>query len=278
MDAHHPQPNTIEAATHLAQSFEIPILLYSVQYTPVPIYPEAGVGMGTAPAIRTSYRLEEQGKEALDELCQKIRLRWKKTECEYETGFMAESIVDKSRWLLEKARDIDPMLLILGKEHDYLWWNRIMPTTETKVAEDAPCPVIVMPPEVKFRRFEQITYLLDREELEDDQLPNVRWLTLFGSKFNSTVSFLYLPEKEKMPAGELDQAMARIQALAPYQPQFFKQMDPDAGAEELMEFAAGSPADLVAFPYRERSFFQRLFGNNESRQLILKASVPVMVF
>ena len=72
--------------------------------------------------------------------------------------------------------------------------------------------------------------------------------------------------------------MTRIQSLTGYQRQLYKQMPLDTSAEDILKFVLDTLADLVASLYWARSFFQQPFGHYDSRQLILKMRVPVLVF
>ena len=72
VNALQPQLNTIYYGVYLAKSFELPLLLYSVQYTPTPIYAEPGIGTTLARTLARTLAnpvlLEEKGRKALADL------------------------------------------------------------------------------------------------------------------------------------------------------------------------------------------------------------------
>jgi hypothetical protein len=277
-DALNPQQNCIDYAVAIARKFNSQLLLYSVQYTPVPWYPEATLMAASGSVMPPEAQIVATGRNALESLCDLVKKQWGNTVCEFETGFMAESIVEKTRWLSKKASELEPMMLIMGKEHDYYWWNRMMGTSETHVAEEAACPVLLIPPETQYSDINQVTYLLDDDELADGQMADLQWLISFCEVMKAALSIYYLPEKVNISEDEMDLAMSSIQELAPYQNQSYKQFPVGSTVEDIMQFALASPTGMLAFPFRKKPFFQHLFGEEDARELILKATLPVLVF
>lgn len=278
IDALDPQQNCIDYGVAIAKKFNSQLLLYSVQYTPMPWYPEATLMAATGSVMPPEAQIVDTGRQALERICALVKKRWENTVCEFEAGFLAESIVEKTRWLSKKAYEQNPMMLIMGKEHDFYWWNRMVGTSETHVAEDAECPVLLVPPETQYRNIDQVTYLLDDYELADGQMADLQWLISFCEVYKASMSIYYLPEKVNISEDEMDLAMGSIKELAPYQNQYYQQFPVGTTAEEIMQFALASPTGLLAFPFRKKPFFQHLFGQEDSREMILKATLPVLVF
>lgn len=52
----------------------------------------------------------------------------------------------------------------------------------------------------------------------------------------------------------------------------------DYTAEQILQLAKLTQMDIVAFPFREVSLFDRFFDNEVTRTLVLKSEVPVLVF
>jgi hypothetical protein len=154
----------------------------------------------------------------------------------------------------------------------------MMGTSETHVAEEAACPVLLIPPETQYSDINQVTYLLDDDELADGQMADLQWLISFCEVMKAALSIYYLPEKVNISEDEMDLAMSSIQELAPYQNQSYKQFPVGSTVEDIMQFALASPTGMLAFPFRKKPFFQHLFGEEDARELILKATLPVLVF
>lgn len=281
IDAFDINYTSINYALGIAEQFDLPILLYSVQYSPSPLT-MMNVGGYTHPYYGLAEIPEEIGEHAeenMQTLCRRVQRYWPKTEYECEIGFMASTIVEKARWLLQKADEHNPYLLIVTNENEYNWWNEVMGTAETSVAKRSPCPTLILPKDTDYQGFNQIMYLLDKENLEATEVPNVKWLARFSRKFDAALAMAYLPkEGEELLKDELDLKMARIREQAAYQKFFHYQFLTQNTAEEITKIAEISHTDILALPYRSQPLFERIFDQDNTRALILKASTPVLVF
>jgi nucleotide-binding universal stress UspA family protein len=271
----------IEYSCRIADKYGLGLLLYNVQYTPSPMLTTAGSysGMGNYYPFRLQEELMSKAEEKMAEITKKVRKRWPSVEYRYEVGFMADSIVDKSRWVLKQVYDTDTFLVVVEKEHEYNWWNELLGTSATRIAEKSPCPVLIIPPEAQYQDIERIMYLVDAPDLQKDQLPNIQWLNNFSQRFDAALALAYLPDEGKeLTETELELKMNELRDRMPLRKFFYYQFTPENTSGEMIEIAKISFTDILAFSYQSKSFFHRLFDNDDTRALILKATLPVLVF
>lgn len=270
----------IDYASSIARKFKLPLLLYNVQYTPSPIAATTGVyGASGYHAYEMEEEIKTEARKKMREIADELRLRQPDVEFAYELGFMADTIVDKSRWVLKKATEESAFLVVMQKEHEYNWWNYMLGTSETNIAENASCPVLIVPAEAKYRGISRVMHLIDAETLKSVALPNVEWLSNFSKRFNATLALAYLPnEGQELTQTELELRMNRIRDKMPFRKFFYYQFTTENTVEEMSEIAEISSTEVLAFSYESQSFFHRLFDNDDSRALILKTSLPVLVF
>lgn len=267
--------NVVNYGLGIAKKLNLPLHLYAVQYTPLPIAPEAGA-YGHYPSEEMPVNVRQKMEKKLKLLYEEIKKIWPQTSYEFEMGFMADTIVDKSRWLMKQAGERNPYLILMEKSHEYNWWNEVFGTTETAVASNAPCPVLILPSDIAFNGINRLMYLVDDNSFGAN---NVEALVGFAKAFDATIAAMYLAEfGKKLSAEDLDEKMQPIKKKAEEVPLFYYQFQPEDTAEEIMRIATWSNTDIVAFPFRETSFIKRIFNNENTQSLILKASVPVLVF
>jgi len=281
IDAFDINYTSINYALGIAEQFDLSILLYSVQYTPSPLH-MANVDGYMHPYYGVANLPEEIGEQAeknMQTLCRRVQRYWPDTDYECDRGFMASTIVEKARWLLQKADERNPFLLIVNNENEYNWWNEVLGTAETSIAKQSPCPTLILPKDTDYRGFRQIMYLLDEQSLEAEKVPNIKWLSRFGKPFDASLAVAYLPETgEELSEKELDLKMAGIREQAGLQKFFYYQFPSENTAEDITKIAEISHTDILALPYRSTPLFERIFDNDNTRTLILKASTPVLVF
>lgn len=272
----NPEQEVIDYGIAVAKKLNLPIHIYSVHYSAVPVMPEAGVYPPRQIPDQIPENVREEAEGRLNELCKEVRKTWPQTTYEFELGYMAETIVDKSRWLMKEANKRNPYLIILQKNHEYNWWNEVFGTSETSIAAKASCPVLILPTDIHYHGIQRLMYLMDENTVNAEHITR---LSRFANAFNATIAAVYLAEEgKKLPAEELDRKMDSVRKLIPSTPFFHYQFEPKNTAEEIMQIAEWSKTDVVAFPFQESNFLNRLFDNENTERLILKASVPVIVF
>lgn len=281
IDTNHVNHSIIEYSSRIAEKYGLSLLLYSVQYTPSPMLVTAGdySGMGSYHPVQLQQEIKVEAEKKLAKITADARKQWPSVDYNFEVGFMADSIIDKSRWILKQVYESDTFLVVVEKEHEYNWWNELLGTSATRIAEKSPCPVLIIPPEAQYQDIERIMYLIDSPDLQKEQMPNVQWLSNFSQRFDAALALAYVPEKgQELSKTKLELKMNRLRDRMPFHKFFYYQFSPENTSEEMVKIAKVSFTDILAFSYERESFFHRLFDNDDTRALILKATLPVLVF
>jgi nucleotide-binding universal stress UspA family protein len=222
--------------------------------------------------------------EAADALAKEffetVRIRYPNTKLENGVGFTATSLVNKVQEMANSQTGRAHTLLVLPKSHEYSWWNEVVGTVETAVAAEAPCPVLIVPEDIDYQGISRIMYLADMVAVANFDYPGFRFLEAFANNFTADLVIGFMGQPVKIDGKEvsLGEAMERFKTGLPFQVTQEYRFFPEYSPEEILQTAEITKTDIIAFPYRDSSLFERFFQDEITRALILKANTPVLVF
>lgn len=173
------------------------------------------------------------------------------------------------------AKDEKVDLIVMGNKGKTGLERVIMGSTSIGVAQQAPCPVMIVPKNASFNEPERILFATDFNNLEDlNILTALRDLVqVYDPQF-----FLLHVYSEKETSGKEKERMSQILnayfGTLSYQYYFLEHNNTVEGIEE---FLSGYRADMLALVGQERGFFEQLFHKSVTKQMILHAEVPIFV-
>lgn len=278
IDPFNIQQEVIEYAIRIARRSDLPLLLYSVQrHTVMPVMADTG---GQAISVQEfppdwSKTVEEKAKDYWEE----VKRIYPNTRFEHDLGLLADSVTSKLHELYESATKRSPYMLVMSKSEDYNWWNDVIGTAETAIAAESPCPVLMVPENKEMPDVKRILYLADQESLEKHEYLGFKRLGAFAVNMGAKITVgLIGGEFSTQPQYNAAAAMEMLRLSLPQQEDHEFRFLENIDADELLELAKLTHVDLVAFPFRERSLFERFFDHEVTRELVLKADVPTLVF
>ncbi|MBC8770584.1 universal stress protein [Arenibacter sp. BSSL-BM3] len=147
-------------------------------------------------------------------------------------------------------------------------------TNSEKVSRKAPCPVLVLPENLKSYEIETVCLALDTTEVEN----NVNWdlLVQLLKGFEAKLGIIHISENG-------DAAFKEREILAHYRNMLngikhsihvFYDENPDQGISEFME---KNPIDLLVLLYREHGFFERLLHQGTRQNILYKTDIPLLI-
>lgn len=277
IDPFHIRRNMVDFATGIAQKFNLPLVLYAVQHSPVmSVQAETG-GQALAPGSLSPKNWIKDLKAKGNAYCREIKRKYPDTRFEYDLGFLADRLIGKST---NTPADVpEPALIVMTKAHDYSFWNDLTGTSETKIAEGAPCPVLFVPEEATFEGISRVLYLADDKCLKELTYPGYNFLASLAEKFEASIAVALLGNNLELDEDERPEVvMKKLRPNLPFQADQELRFFPDYSAEDILKTAALTHTDIIAFPFRESNLFQRFFENDITRVLLLKTHTPVLVF
>ncbi len=270
------QYEVVTYAEELARAAGLELLIYSVQGAPVLMEPAGQF----SPMMETLPGHVEEAEEAAMQFYEKVKLRYPNTVLEHDVGFSATSVVHKIKQLADAETGRCQSLLVMAHTHSHNWWNNVFGTVETTVAEEALCPVLLLPENASYQGISRIMYLADMEAVEIHEYPGFDFLSSFADTFGAQLAVGFICDPMKLNGSEtnLGEAMDQMKAGLPFQFSQEYRFFPHLSAEEILQMAEITHTDIVAFPFRKSNLFDRLFENEITRALVLKATTPVLVF
>lgn len=274
------EANLIDYGVNIAKTLNTSLKLYDVQYkAKEAVYdPVTGVMPGIMEPVYQSHIIEN-AEQKMEELCTKVKQRWELTTGKLGKGTLYSGWADKPDYLLNEVENKKPKLLIIGNQNSHNFINELFGTAETKTAEEAECPVLVVPKTNEFKNLKSVYYLLDREKPLNEVIEEIKYLCQLVQPVDGNILLVYHSKLEPdLAKKEMAIKKSTIINAVNYD---------NIGAAYVSNFNAVETYDMLtsskivslfAFPQRKKSFWERLTDHDNTKHIILKAEIPVLVF
>lgn len=195
-------------------------------------------------------------------------------------GFSAEAIwEDKGKvsdGVMRKAVEVGASLIVVGRTGKGGFIDKLIGSSATKIALDAPCPVLVVPPKAQIADISQVIYATQLEYEETGVLRQVKELTnLFSAKL-TLIKISSLEQPNIQPDAQfVDEITLKVGI-----PESDIIIHKGGGVVDGIEdYARKLNADLIVISRRDRSFFEEFIVNpSVTRDLVVVTSVPLLVY
>lgn len=265
------RPNSIaNYGANLAKAISSPMRLVAVEslsYTNVPT-PVTGEMIAEPPVLKI-----EDIKAAVTSELRDITLDakeiWRQVDYDLSIGFPESKAVQ----LAEKTK---PQLMLMEGTNELTTFNEWFGTYETRVAEDADCPVLVVPKGSNWYGISKILYVMDPS---DSKVDNMRKLTKLAENLDAALQVVMIMEE---PNSENDQGFNYVanvfQNLLQYKKVTYHKIYGERKAEEIEKLMAETRPDWLAVEQKDKGFFERMFDDYNTKRIILQSEKPVLVF
>ena len=185
-----------------------------------------------------------------------------------EPGFPSEEIVRHSA-----TPEVD--LVVMGTTGESGWLKKLFGSVSAQVAQQALCPVLLVPNETKFRGFKNVLYASNYEDADEAMLQQAANIAgLFGAH----IHFLHVLE---MPSPNYSENSVKVN-------HFFKKISPamsfqmamvqsDTPPHAMEEYARQHKVDLVVMATRHRGFIENLLHKSMTKTMAFNTHIPLMV-
>lgn len=272
--------NLIDYGVNIAEALNAPLELYDLQYAAkqVTYAPATGPMPGTMEPVYQSHAVDD-AKGKLESLCEKVKQRWHLTTCKLHKGTLYSGWADKPDHLMEEVEAQKARMLIIGNLSSYNFINELLGTDETKLAEEAECPVLVVPKDRKYKDLKNIYYLLDREEPIEEVIEEISYLSDLVRPNNGNILMVYVSDNdEQIAKNELAIKQSQIINQVKYANIGAAHVQHLDNVETFDRLITSEIVSMFAFPQRRKSFWERLTDHDNTKHIILKAEIPVLVF
>lgn len=186
-----------------------------------------------------------------------------------ELGFATDKII-------EFSNSGDYEMIVMGATGATGMLEKVFGKVSFHVAQNAACPVILIPARVVFKPIEAIMYASEYETADRNILYE---LQNFAKMFDAKIHLVHVYDKnEKQPEGVghflLEKA---FQLKAPSLKFKMESVTSDSVAHGLEKFAEEKSMDLMVIVKPKRKFWQRIIHKSQTNKIVMNPQLPIMV-
>ncbi|MCE7040488.1 universal stress protein [Dyadobacter sp. CY312] len=224
------------------------------------------VTVNTMPVYK---ELEESYKAQLEEHVVLARQEGFKTEGIWETGGIHDAII-------KNAEDLLADLIVVGRTGKGSFMDKLIGSAATSIALEAPCPVLVIPPQVINIDFRRIVYAT---QLEYEEMNNLREVATLARLLGARLTFIKISSLEQ-PNIQSDQQYIEQMTSGLGIPASDIVIHKGGGVEEgIKKHCKEVNADLLIVSTRERGFLEQLIINPSiTKKLVVETNIPLLVY
>jgi hypothetical protein len=270
----------IDYAIALAKSQQSFLELFDAQWI------ARGLTIELAPSItveemKTSTKAFHHSEQQMENLCTMVQKKYPLTDYKLTKSLMNAQFPNKVDFWMNEIKAIQPKAVVMRTQNELNLWNEMFGTAESEIAEQANCPVLLIPKKLgTFMPLKKIGYFLDREKPMDEAIQEINFLSKIAAQYDGEVNTYYLSDTEEEDAAKIELALIRSQFqqaidLEKFHVQDFSSSYTPKLVNDLVKIKVNN---LIAFPKREKTFFQRWNDQDNTKRLILDANIPVLVF
>lgn len=220
-------------------------------------------------------KLQEMWMDKLESWSEELRLH----ECglsrdlvrnEVSIGFAAEEIIKLSQ-------EEEYEMIIMGTKGEGGMVGSWLGTVSAKVALEAYCPVWLVPMEAANRNFKNILYCSAGDAIEEDMVQQV---VSMARKFQSTLHFVHIHNKQGLPEDNvIEKIFDALGAGAFGDLSYIVEMiNSDNIVNEINNYVDQNNIDVLVAVTHHKSFWEKLISSSITRELVLHAHIPTLVF
>ena len=237
----------------LINAYQVPI-----SYTEVPL-----VTLSLAQIEEASKALLENYKNDIRELTT--------DDIEIYTESVYGEIENEIKKIIEK---IEPYLIIIGTGGRSGLGKLFMGSTSLKIIKDTKTPVLIIPPTLKYKRYQKIGLTSDFEDVNEHTSTKV--ISEIVGKLKASLAVIHVDyERYHFTASTPMETMNLDNLLTDLKPTYSYIENKDT-IEGIINYVTQNEIDLlVVFP-KKHSWFEQIFEKSKTRQLIQAAIKPIL--
>lgn len=203
---------------------------------------------------------------------------------EYVAGVQSEGYQVHGIWesdavqtaILRQADEINADLIVIGRTGQGTFMDKLIGSLSARVALDALCPVLVIPPQATVKEFKNIVYATRFDPRETEILHQIKAL---AKQLAAKLSLVHINPFHQLGSHTNEEHMLRnIQEL--------DIADMDVVIAQEINFIEGirrycyqEGADLLIVSTRERGFFEQYITNpSMTKRLVVETRLPLLVY
>ncbi len=166
-------------------------------------------------------------------------------------------------------------LIVMGTTGAQTTWENLFGSNAAGVLHNAPCPVLIVPPEARFKGLEQLCFATD---FENREVFAGKELVQAFQPLNPDLHIVHMQEKQE-PEHTLN--MELVREMYDRQDLSFRvtyaELPCQDMAKNLLEYATALPCDFLVMVRPHYSLFDQLFHKSYTREVALATKLPLLV-
>ena len=224
------------------------------------------------PAILLSLgEQEERLKEALAKMILEQKPSTSNVPVTFEAklGFAVDEIIK-----LSESKDVN--LIIMGTMGEHIALEKVFGTVSSDVSQNASCPVMLIPPDIKFNKIKDILFASDYTATEGQVLDNI---LKFAKTFDSALHFVHVNDRDdNLEVGPEELIFEKVfESKDPATPMYFAEVKDFSVIDGLNKYIQNHEIDLLTVVTQKRSFWERLFHKSTTKRMVLNSEIPLLV-
>ncbi|PWJ55944.1 nucleotide-binding universal stress UspA family protein [Dyadobacter jejuensis] len=204
---------------------------------------------------------------------------------EYVTEALSEGFKAESVWatdgiyssILRVAEEINADLIVVGRTGSGGFLDKLIGSSATRIALDAPCPVLVVPMEVSPQEVKKIVYAT---QLDPSELDIATAVGSLSKSLEAELSLIKIGGHGHDEPQEQVQIAQWAAAIDIPKEQVVVQSGNGEGVEKGIDhYCKDSGADLLVVSTRKRDFLEQLLYNPSlTKKLVVHTHIPLLVY
>lgn len=228
------------------------------------------ISIPTAIDIPIDAELENSFKEKLKQYVNEAK----------EEGFEAEALLGVGSVhtvVFDAIKQYDSVGVVIGRTGSGGFFDKLIGSSATSIALDAPCPVMIIPPESKEpEAFKKIVYATQLEYDENHILGEVLPLV---KELNADLTFLKVLAPNQPNIQPDGQFIAQIQEEFGIPDSQFITHEASSISDGLSSYCEENDTELLIVSTRQRGFLEAFIINPSiTRKLIVNTHIPLLVY
>ncbi|MCX2720122.1 universal stress protein [Lentiprolixibacter aurantiacus] len=180
--------------------------------------------------------------------------------------------------ILKRCHALQPDLFIMGMKDEHTLRGYFSGNIANAILAECPCPVIMVPNQLRYRKLRTLVYATDFEERD---LQAIQKLVKMAAPYDAEILVVHIPTKEEYAGMEqMEWFKELLNQQVDYGNIRFNMIFADSIQEGLGAYVQDVRADLLAMLQRDsgRSFFSKLLHRDQVKIMESRSKIPIMSF
>jgi nucleotide-binding universal stress UspA family protein len=170
-----------------------------------------------------------------------------------------------------KEHDID---LIVSGTHGAGGFKKVFGTNSAGIAENAPCPVLVVPKNTHLKEIKTIVYASDLHDVRNEIEPIIAFAKLFSAHINILHVYESEPDTHHLDITKTTYDLVKQHNYANLSFHPETETDITDGIEKHLE---KNKVAIIAMYRRHKTFFEKIFNKSITREMAFYTHIPLLV-